>query len=211
MYRLITVLSILACFVPFTLLIWKKLWKEPLYILICAYWLINGLINLGPLFNLPISIRAEDTITLTANALDTPLVLGIFYLATKGAKRTALKITFISFVLFEMIVIAFKGFNYSSSSIIIGVGLIVVLIYGAAGIISYLGRLEHTPQENVMVFIYSSFLFFYGTFIIIYIFSYLTTVSDDADNFFLYYVELFVAALPAIYGLVKYPRQSSSS
>ncbi len=210
MYRLVTILSILACFVPFTLLIWKKLWKEKVYILICGYWLINGLINIGPLFNLPISIQAEDMITLIANSLDTPLVLGIFYLATKGARRTALKITFIAFVLFEAIVISLKGFNFTSSAIIIGVGLVVVLVYGAAGIVSYLGKLEHTPAENVMVFIYSSFLFFYGTFIIIYIFSYLTKTSNDADNFFLYYVELFIAALPAIYGLMKYPQSSSS-
>lgn len=211
MYRLITVLSILACFVPFTLLIWRKLWKEKVYVLICGYWLINGLINVGPLFNLPISIQAEDMITLIANALDTPMVLSIFYFAAKGNRRTALKFTFIAFVLFETIIISLKGFNYHSSSIIIGVGLIVVLIYGAAGIVSYLDKLEHTPAENVMVFIYSSFLFFYGTFIIIYIFSYLTKAGDDSDNFFLYYVELFIAALPAIYGLMKYSPQSSSS
>lgn len=211
MYRIVTVLSILACFIPFILLIWKKLWKEKVYVLICGYWLINGLINIGPLFNLPISIRVEEMVTLTANAFDTPLVLGIFYLASKGSRRTALKVTFFAFVLFEALVISLKGFNYTSSSIIIGVGLVVVIIYGAMGIFSYLGRFEHTPAENVMVFIYSSFLFFYGTFIIIYIFSYLIHTGDDSDNFFLYYIELFIAALPAIYGLLKYPGQSSSS
>lgn len=204
MYRLVTIISIIGCFVPFAILILKKLWKENLYILICGYWLLNGLININSLFNFSVNGKLEDYITLTANSLDIPIVLGIFYLASSGTRRVALKKTLLLFIAFEVIITFIKGFNYTSSTIIVGAGLVIVLVYGVLGIMTYLSKVEHTPAENVMVFVYSSFLFFYGTFTIIYIFSYLTDIGNDNDNFFLYYVELFVAAIPATYGLLRY-------
>ncbi len=204
MYRLITIISIIACFIPVIVLIIRKLWKESIYTLIATYWLINGLINITTLFGIPVDPVTDDYITLTANYMDVPMVLFIFYVASEGMRKNIIRITLITFIAFEICITAIKGFNYDSVTIILGASLVIIIVFGIVGIVSYLAKIEHTPQENAMVFVYSSFLFFYGSFVIVYVFSYLTHKASDEDTFLLYYLELLIASIPSIYALIKY-------
>lgn len=182
----------------------KRLWKDRLYLLIAGYWLLNGVINIAELFNIPLAPATDDYITLFANYADVPMVLFIFYLASSGIHQKVIKITLISFIVFEAGLTLIKGFNFDTVTIILGMSLVIIIAFSIAGIVLYLKRIEHTPKENVMVFVYSSFLFFYGAFIIVYVFNYLTSIGSDSDNFFIYYLELLLACLPATYGLLKH-------
>ncbi|MBC8032534.1 MAG: hypothetical protein H7Y03_00185 [Chitinophagaceae bacterium] len=204
MYRFVTIISILACFVPLFILLGRKLWKEQIYVLIGLFWLFNGLINIAVLFNIPTSARLDEYIVVTADYLDVPFVLYIFYLASEGLRKKITIVTLFSFIGFELVVSLFKGYNYASATIILGASLVVILLFGIAGIASYIVKIEHTPKEKVMVFIYSSFLFFYGSFIIVYFFSYIFYSGGDQDTIFLYYIELMLGSILSIYGLAKY-------
>jgi apolipoprotein N-acyltransferase len=175
-----------------------------MYLLICGYWLLSGLINVTALFNLQVSPGIDHFITLLANYTDVPIVLYIFYVASDGVRKNVIKITFFVVVAFELCVIMLKGINDDSVTIVLGVSLIVIIVFGIVGITSYFSKIEHTPKENVMVFVYSSFLFFYGTFIIVYAFSYLANRKSDKDTYLLYYLELFIAAATSIYGFYKF-------
>jgi hypothetical protein len=211
MYRSITIISILLCFIPIIVLVLKQMWRERLYLLIALYWLLNGLINIATLFNFKIDRRVDDFITLTANYLDVPMVLLIFYLASRGLYRKVIKYTLLSFIVFELIVTFIKGFNYDAITIILGVSLVVIISFSIAGIVAYLTRIQHSPQEEIMVFVYSSFLFFYGTFIIVYVFSYIIVNQNDSDNFLIYYLELLLASLPVTYAFLKFACKNSAT
>ena len=209
MYRFVTIISILVCFLPIIVVSVKRLWKERLYLLIALYWLLNGLINIADLFNFRFDPKVDGYITLVANYLDVPIVLLIFYMASEGLYRKVVKITLFSFIGFELIITLIKGFNFEAVTIILGASLVIIIGFSIAGIVTYFTRMQHTLREEVMVFVYSSFLFFYGSFIIVYVFSYIIVNGNDSDNFFIYYLELLLASLPVTYGFLKFARIGS--
>ena len=109
----------------------------------------------------------------------------------------------------ESILIGLKGYNYSSSTMIIGSGLLLILVYSIVGLLQYLRKMEHTRLENSMVFVYASLLFAYGSFLIIYIFAHVHTTNssgenNDADSFLLYYISLLLSASITSAGLWSY-------
>lgn len=205
-YYIISTISILVCFIPALIIAKRRLWKERLYVLVSIYWLINGLINLPTLLRIDIDPRADDIITLTSTLIDLPIILCIFYTAAGEFYKQYIKYTFLAFFLFEIVVIFTKGFNYQASTIILGVSLVVIIALAIIGILTYLTKVEHNPVEDFMVFVYSSFLFFYGSFSIVYYFSYVVSDGNDVDNFLLYYFEMFVASILMIYGMTRYAK-----
>ena len=62
-------------------------------------------------------------------------------------------------------------------------------------------KLEHTAKENAIVFMHVSWLFAYGTFVIIYIFEYYVKISgSEIDNFLIYYISSLIAVAIASIG-----------
>ncbi len=92
---------------------------------------------------------------------------------------------------------------------IIGSGLLLILVYSLVGLLQYLRKMEHTPLENSMVFVYASLLFAYGSFLIIYIFAHVRATrssgdNNDADSYLLYYISLLLSAIVTTAGLFTY-------
>jgi hypothetical protein len=221
LYSVLSNLAVILCFVPILLLWRRKLQYQQAYLFTAVYWLANGLMNvpgwLGQSDNHPL----VHNITLLYNLLDAPLVLLVFMTAASGTKRKAIRFTLGMFIIFEAIMIAWKGYNLVSSTIIIGAGTFLALLFSILGVVEYLKKIEHDSFENAMVFVYASFLFAYGIFIVIYFFSYLKIAdSNAADNYIIYYISLFLSTLLTCLGLWKYaekpvpqvvPRSGSSS
>jgi len=178
------------------------------YRVIGIYWLLNGLVNFtdlnffGPFRN----IDLQDRLTLYYNLLDTPLVLLLFACAGSGRHRKLLFLTLLLFVAGELSLLGWKGYNFTSSTVIIGTGLLLILGYSITGLVQYMRKMEHTPFENSMGFVYAALLFSYGSFLIIYIFTHIRGNSEinGRDSFLLYYISILLSAVITSLGLWSY-------
>jgi len=208
LYPYISNLAIAFCFVPLVLLLWKKMSREKAYLFVAIYWLANGLLNVPNWLGQAENSKLQSQITLLYNLLDAPLALLVFYFSALGVKKKVLLYLLVLFVFFELAIVFWKGNNLSSSTIILGVSTLVALIFTLTGITQYFNKIEHTYFDNTMGFVYAGFLFNYGPFIVIYIFSYLRIESDAirAESFFLYYLSLLAATILTSIGLWRYAR-----
>ena len=209
MHSLISNIAIASCFLPILMVMWKNLRTEKAFIVIGIYWLCSGLINLPTWFPFLQNEKVLTQITLIYNLIDAPLIFLFFLFSSKGDKRKLILYTIILFILFEIITMAFTGYNLKSSTIIIGFDTFIALTLSITNITAYLSKLDHSPCENALVFINSSILFSYGVFIIIYFFSYLGFASKSENNevFLIYYIGLFLSALLSCYGLWRYTKK----
>ena len=212
--RLITLLNpyvaaiaILFSFSPLLLLWIKKLSKEKAYTLIAIYWLLNGSTNLPEWMGQADNVSLINDITLVYNLIDAPFVLLILFFSSTGNKKRALLYLIIAYVIFETIMIVWKGHNFDSSAIIIGVGGLIILIFSVWGVADFFQKIEHTSFETTMGFIYAAFIFEYGLSIVTFISNYLNYKKETVDvNLFVYYLSVISATLLTSFGLWKYAR-----
>ncbi|MHA4807561.1 hypothetical protein ACX0G9_05625 [Flavitalea flava] len=208
LYAVISNLAIALCFVPLLLLGWKKMRQVKVYRVIALYWLAKGLINLPnlDLFGQFRNGALQEKLNLYYNLLDTPLALLVFIFAASGRQRSQLLRFLLLFIFLELALIGWMGYNFESSTLIIGAGLVLILIYSVTGLVRYMQKMEHSPFENSMVFVYAALLFAYGSFLIIYIFIHIhsTNGSNNQDSFLLYYFSLLLSAAITSMGLWGY-------
>lgn len=205
---LVSNIAILCCFIPVVLLFFRKMRQVTTYRMIGIYWLFNGVINILnlDLFRHFRSNDLQERLTFYYNILDTPLVLVVFACAVRGKHRQWLLRTLALFVAGEGGLILWRGYNFASSTMIIGSGLLLILAYSVIGLVQYMRKMEHTPFENSMVFVYAALLFAYGSFLIIYIFTHIrsNTEGSGRDSFLLYYISLLLSAAITSLGLWSY-------
>jgi len=226
----ISSLAIALCFVPFLFLGFKKVRQVTTYKVLGVYWLLNGLVNLphiAPIQQAGIRdffTRFSDWYDLA----DAPLMLLIFALASTGKWRKQLLLVLSGLVAGEAIFLLAKGYTYCWP-VIIFVGVLLVLVYSVIGLWQFFKQMEHDRFENSMVFVYAALIFAYGTYLIIFLLSYLpksTGGYDLQDSYLMYYISLALAAVLTCAGIWSYglrnrrrakaggtfrPRYSSSS
>ena len=212
LYAIISNLAIILCFVPFIIILTKKLKSEKTYLIIALYWLANGIINLPEWTGQSDNKFLVKHLTLIYNLIDAPMVLLVFLFAASANQKKIIRYILAGFVFFEIIMLLWKGYNLESSTVIIGLGTFFAITFSVIGVMEYLQKMEHTPFENTMVFVCASFLFDYGIFIIIYFFSYLnkTTKNEDIDNFIIYYVSLMLSTFLTCYGFWQFAAKAKS-
>jgi hypothetical protein len=168
---LISILAVTLCFIPLGLYLWKRLAPDKPFLMISLFWMINGFIYTPEIFRWSwYSASVSNLITLYYNLIDAPLIILFFYYAFR--KKFFLKLL-IGFVLFEIIMTVWLGFNDYSDNIIIGVGTFVCLIMNIWGISQYFRNMEHTTTENILVFVNAGFIFYYGLFPVTFFFNYI--------------------------------------
>jgi len=189
------------------LLFIKKLNKEKAYTLIAIYWLLNGSTNLPEWLGQSENVSLLNGITLLYNLLDTPLVLLVFYFSASGNKKRMLLFLTILFLIFECIMVLWKGYNFDSSVIIIGFGGLLILVFSIWGVTEFFQKIEHTSFETTMGFIYAAFIFEYALSIVIFISNYLNFKKETVDvNLFVYYLSVISATILTSFGLWRYAR-----
>lgn len=208
LYSIISNIAIILCFIPILLLFSRKMRQVKAYQVLGIYWLFNGLVNF---INLDIfpgfrSVIPQDRLIFYYNLLDTPLVLLLFSCAVRGYHRKVLRFSLLLFIVGESILVSWKGYTFISSALIIGAGLVLILAYAITGLVQYMKKMEHSPFENSMVFVYAALLFAYGSFLIIYVFIHFRGNNEGStkDSFLLYYISLLLSAIITILGLWNY-------
>ncbi|HWK05223.1 MAG TPA: hypothetical protein VNS58_16395 [Puia sp.] len=208
LYAVVLNMAIGSCFLPFIFLSWKKMRQVKTYRIIGLYWLLSGFINIIDLdlLNRFINISAgvKERLNCCYDMLDTPLALLIFASAVSGRQRKQILLVLLLFIAGEVTLIGWKGYNAANSNIIIGVGLLLAILCCITGLVQYMKKMEHTPFENSMVFVYSALIFDYGSYLILYIFSLIRDHSDSKDSSMVYYTSLLLSAAFTSMGLWGY-------
>lgn len=206
-YMIVSNIAILCCFIPFAMLLSRKMRQVTAYRVLGIYWLLNGLIHFTDIyFFYAYRNNRLDQITEYYNFLDTPLVLVLFACATSGRHRKLLLLTLLLFVAGELALVSWKGAGFTSSFIFVGAGVLLVLAYSIIGLVHYMRKMEHTRFENSMAYVYAALSFSYGSFMIISLFIHLRGNSEGngRDSYLLYYISLLLSAAITSLGLWSY-------
>lgn len=199
-YEIVSVLAIVAYFVPLAIVLLKKMWQVTPFLLFALYWVVGGLVNLVDYMGL--SARAVEITTVVYNMLDMPVVMFILHKITSSASLK--KFTGIAapvLLAAEIISVIIRGVNYEAIKYTLAAGLLLVLTLIVWEIILYLQKIVHSGRERGLLFIYAALLFEYGTYIIIYIFDYyLEHISSTIDNYLVYYISSLIAIVIATCG-----------
>ena len=204
--QLFSILTVAFCFIPLCLYWWKRLAPDKSYFIVVLFWTINGITYAPEIFHWTWYNSITNQITLYYNLIDAPLIILFFYFFYK--KKFFLYLL-LSFIIFEVLMIAWKGFNFDSNNIIIGVGSLICLILNIWGINLYLKNIEHTANENVMVFLNAGFIFYYGLFAVAFYFNYLQSskvvlLANLPYVTFINYFSICMATGLISYGLWKF-------
>jgi hypothetical protein len=184
------------------------------YRILGIYWLLNGFIHFTDIYFFRSYKNGWlDQLTNYYSVLDTPLVLLIFFNAASGPHRRLLLRTLLAFVVMEALILGWKGYAFTSDFIFVGSGVLLVLAYSIIGLVQYMRKMEYTPFETSMVFVYAALLFGYGSYLIIYMFLHIRGISEvnNQDSNMLYYVMLLLSAVITSLGLWSYGMRQRSA
>ena len=202
LFDIVSVLAVIAYFLPITIVLINRLWKHTPFLLFASYWALSGVVNLLD-FIPGITIEFRNTLGALYNMIDIPFMLCIFYFTCSSEwLRQFSKYSCISFILVESVNAYYNGINYEAIKYVVGIGVLLVLFIIISEIIYYVRKLEHSAMEKALLFIYSALLFEYGTYVIIYIFEYFIKGSSVIDNLLIYYISSLVAIVIACFGFI---------
>lgn len=201
LYQILSYCAIVASFIPILLVAVKNLWREKAFMFIGFYWMLSGLINCLDLIP-GISNATLELIIVVYNMFDIPIVLGIIGYATKSRLLgKIIRVAAPALLLLQLLNFFRQGWNYDAAKYILALGLVMVLFAVLWEISRYMQQIEHNRHEKAMIFIHVSFLFSYGTFIIVYIFDYYVNLAGSGmENLIIYYISILVAVFIASIG-----------
>jgi hypothetical protein len=200
---ILTILAVLLTFLPMLLYKWKKLGPDKSYLAISIFWIINGVLYLPEIFHWEWYEKASDQITLAYNLIDAPLIILFFYYTFR--KKFFLYLIAV-FVVFELILNIWKGYNFYSDNVIIGIGSLICLVLSIWAISIYFLKVEHTDKENALVFVYAGLIFYYGIFLsVTYFFNYLNTSGAQLPYVrFINWIDIILATSLISFGYWKF-------
>ena len=206
LYKALSIVALVAYYVPILLVLFKKLWKDTPILMFSFYWVAGGLINLIQFITaIPQPVRA--LITVIYNLLDVPFVLLILYLNTNVQiikKVTRLLIPVYLFI--EIMNGILRGFTDESFKYFLAIGVLIVIVTMICEIFHYFQNMDSTDREKATIFLHFAVLFEYASYVIFYIFQYiLKEYSKDkmVDNEIIYYASTLLGVLIACFGFLS--------
>jgi len=196
-FNVVGMISTFSLFVPVIFIIAFRLaWYKSFPALLIYYTMTFGFNLLSLDF-----IKADKNFIyyygVANNLLDAPLMLSFLtYFSKTALFRKKMKIAIPVFLLFELIVIALKGFNIQSAIIVLGPGLVLVLCLSLLFFI-HQAKITIVHQKAAgKALIVASLLFAYGGYSFIYVVYYLLRTPYKTDTFLVYYlISLFSSVL----------------
>ena len=206
LYKVLSIVALVAYYVPVLLVLFKKLWKDIPILMFSFYWVAGGLINLLQEIS-QIPAPALALIIVIFNLIDVPFVLLILYLNTNVPIMKKITRFLIPVYLFiEIMNGILRGFNEESFKYFLGVGVLIVIVIMIGEIFHYFQNMDNTDREKATIFLYFAVLFEYASYVIVYVFQYL--LSDDkkypvVDNLIIYYASTLLGILIACFGFLS--------
>jgi len=113
-----------------------------------------------------------------------------------------LKTTAIAFVLFEIVVVVFRGLNVESITVILGPGIIMIAALCLHFFVRHAKMAVEHGKSTGKALIAGSLLFAYGCFGLIYLMYYVFKTPHVADTFLVYFMAATVSALMMSAGII---------
>jgi hypothetical protein len=199
--QMLSIMAVTLAFLPLVIYWWKKLAADKSYMVIAIFWTINGISYIPEIFHWEWYKLASTQITLYYNLIDAPIIFLVFYYIFR---KNFFLYLILAFVVFEAVMISWQGIVDSDNSII-GVGSLICLILNIWGISKYFLKVEHIDRENVLVYVFAGFIFYYGLFAVVYRYNYLRPSGNELPYVYLInYSAICLATALISFGFWKY-------
>jgi hypothetical protein len=198
--QIINTLALIAYYIPLLVVLYKKLGKDMPVLMFACYWALGGFINcLGSASFVPLS--AFEVCRLVFNMIDLPFILYIFFLNTRVEKlRSLIKIIIPVYLFVEIMNGLFRGFNDNSFKYLVGVGVFTVITLVLMEIFYYFRKLDHTPREKAISFLFLAVLFEYAVYVYYYVYEYFVPGDHKTDMQIIYYASTLIGIIIACFG-----------
>lgn len=201
-----TITGLFACFtllLPVVIILYCKLYRHKSMLSLWGYFLLTCLYNLADQGVFPLNNEIRRGFGIVNNYLDVPLILiALLLFCTSSRKRTAIYISLVGFVIFEIFVGILFQFNRESLTYILGPGLLLIFCWS---VILFTQHVKLSIEKNKgfgKTFMITSILFAYGCYMIVYYFYYIQKTNDVSDVLLIYYIISIISALLMTIGLV---------
>jgi hypothetical protein len=195
--------SSFALFLPIALIVALRLHNYKSFPALLVYYSSVFIYNLMTEGYLPVSKMLVQNWGLVNNLLDAPLMLVFLtYFSPSVTFSKRIKIAALFFVVFEILVIAFRGLNFDSITIILGPGIIMIATLCLHFFVRHAKMAIEFGKSTGKALIAGSLLFAYGCFGLIYLMYYVFKTPHVADTFLVYFMAATVSALLMSAGLI---------
>lgn len=201
-----TITGLFACFtllLPVVIILYCKLYRHKSMLSLWGYFLLTCLYNLADQGVFPLNNEIRRGFGIVNNYLDVPLILiALLLFCTSTRKRTAIYISLVGFVIFEIFVGILFQFNRESLTYILGPGLLLIFCWS---VILFTQHVKLSIEKNKgfgKTFMITSILFAYGCYMIVYYFYYVEKTNDVSDVLLIYYIISIISALLMTIGLI---------
>jgi len=202
LYQILNIIALIAYQLPLAIVLYKKLWKDLPIRMFSFYWSLGGLINLVSSTKW-FSSSVVDSCILVFNIIDVPFVVYIFYLNTNVRKLKSIFTVLIPvYFLIELANGIIRGFTEPAFVSFLGIGVLLVIIVVVIEIFYYFQKLDHTPREKAIIFLYLAVLFEYAVYIYYYVYQYILT-ADETDKQIIYYGSTLIGIIIASIGFLS--------
>jgi hypothetical protein len=196
-FNVVGLVSTIALLLPITLILILRLAWYKSFPALLAYYCALFVYNLVILEFLKVDTGFIYYYGILNNFLDAPLMLGFMtYFSKTATIRRKMQFLITVYVLFEIAVVAYFGFNKQASAIILAPGLLLVIILSLAFFL-HQAKLTIVHQKAAgKAFMVASLLFAYGGYAFIYIVYYVLKTPYKADTYLVYFfINFFSSAL----------------
>lgn len=201
--------AVVALFVPVLLILAGRLYTNRSLLVLFVYYLFTGVYNLMDLDVIPATALFKRHAGVAFNYLDTPMMLVVLlFFCNQKWKRNLVLLALALFMVFE-IIIAFRfGLAVQSSVYLLGPGTVLILLLSIF-FFSHYGKICIVQGRGLgKTLMLVSIIFFYTSFLILYYLHYLLHTPAEADEFLIYYISVFIAAVVMSTGLVSIIRRA---
>ncbi|MGC4037828.1 MAG: hypothetical protein QM764_17835 [Chitinophagaceae bacterium] len=202
-------ISTVAQFLPVAAIFSLKLYKNRSLAFLAIYCLSTLLYNLmseGIIVLPAVYVKAAGIMN---NLLDVPLaLLYMLYFTKAGSFRKKIHIGIIGFSVFEILTVAFFGFNKNALTIIIGPGILLLVTLSFIFFIEQIKDVVQYGKPAGKALMSASTLFLYGCFFIVYLFWYVLKAESLKDDAFkVYFSVMTLSSLLMTIGLILEKRR----
>lgn len=203
-YQIITAIAAVSFFIPFFILMVKRLIKYQSLLWFAVYWMLAGVVNLPFMSE---AFRNSDLMIVTErvfNLADAPFMLFILYKTVHiEAIQTSIRKMLPAFLCAVLLLTVITRLQRYAEILMVGGGLSIILMYIIWIISHYIKGIKHHDIEYTLQFIYYALLFEYGISVVTFIFSYMIPdESNVQDSFLIYHLSVIISISVASYGLL---------
>jgi hypothetical protein len=197
------ILSAIAFLLPALIILSSRLLINISLLALVIYFLWVAICTLMSVDIIVVSNDVRRNFGVIHNYLDVPLMLTTMLMfCTEKWKQKVIITSIIAFSAYELIILFQHQLQRISSTLIMGPGIILVLVYS---LFLFMSNIKSTIVQGKGVgktLMITSILFAYGCYFLVYLFAYIQKDSNKGDVFIIYYLASIIFSVLMSAGLI---------